>query len=736
MMPVRSTASLLLVSLLPAAALAQTAISAGEAPVKETPAKEAPAKKDGKIATVEVKGAASTYDPRRDDTASKTVMNAEEIRKFGDDNIFDVLKRAPGVTVTGKTLRMRGLGAGYTQILVNGDRPPPGFDMDALTPDQIERIEIIRAASAEYSMQAIAGTINIVLKKVTSKAVHDLRLSYSRSAQSKNPHVGINLADKSGQLSWFMYAGVYGGSNESRTTGSSRFTLPSGEVTQARETASEGSGSYRGIVAFPRLSWKFEDGDELNLSGGVQTNRNGWNGHSHNDNLVGSFGNPDYVESVYRSPGSMAMAMGEIGWIAKIAGGKLDLKVSGDRSRNANDQYNEYYTAGRAGYLLRDWDSLTRAHRASLRGKYTRSLFDGHALSTGLEASVEESEQTRDRRDQLNQDAPTRLVETFEPKVTRLAGYLQDEWSIGKQFSVYLGARWEGVQTDSEAGGGPGGLFSTTSRNHVLSPVVQTLYKFPGASGRQLRVALTRTYKAPTVDQLTARRYDSAVNTRFAADWSGNPNLQPELANGVDITYEHFLPQGAMFSASVSRRAISDYIRTALDVDDNGRWVYRPFNDGDALVRSLQLEAKAPGKLLADALSGFDLRASFTRNWSHVSSVPGPGNRLDGQSPMSATIGADYRKGDLTVGSSLAWQQGGWGRVSEEQSQYQQTRRDLDAYLLYKFNPRYQLRLAANNILGQDNSSDRIYRDAAGTSRETNFTPAFVRVGFNLEVKL
>jgi outer membrane receptor protein involved in Fe transport len=736
MMPVRSTASLILVSLLPAAALAQTSAVAKESPAKETSTKEAPAKKDGKIATVEVKGAASTYDPRRDDTASKTVMNADEIRKYGDDNIFDVLKRAPGVTVTGKTLRMRGLGAGYTQILVNGDRPPPGFDMDALTPDQIERIEIIRAASAEYSMQAIAGTINIVLKKVSSKAQHDLRFSGFRSQQSRNLNAGANLADKRGQLSYFVYAGLYGGDNSSRSNGSSTFTLPSGQVTQAREPASSGGGSYRGAAVFPRLSWKFEDGDELNLSGGVQANRNGWNGHSYNNNLVGSFGNPDYVENLYRSPGSMAMAMGEIGWIAKIAGGKLDLKVSGDRSRNNNDAVNEMYTAGRAGRLLRDWNSLTHAHRASLRGKYTRSLFDGHALATGLEASVEQSEQTRDRRDQLNQDAPTRLIESFEPKVTRLAGYLQDEWSIGKQFSVYLGARWEGVQTDSEAEGGANGLFSTTSRNHVLSPVVQTLYKFPGAGGRQLRVALTRTYKAPTVEQLTARRYEAAVNTRFAADSSGNPNLQPELANGVDITYEHFLPQGAMFSASVSRRAISDYIRTALDVDDNGRWVYRPFNDGDALVRSLQLETKAPGKLLADALSGFDLRASFTRNWSHVSSVPGPGNRLDGQSPMSATIGADYRKGDLTVGSSLAWQQGGWGRVSEEQSQYQQTRRDLDAYLLYKFNPRYQVRLAANNILGQDNSSDRIYRDAAGTSRETNFTPAFVRVGFNLEVKL
>jgi outer membrane receptor protein involved in Fe transport len=725
---------LALSALTPAAALAQ---AAGADTTSGKPAiKEAPPKKDGKIATVEVKGAASNYDPRRDDTASKTVLNADEIRKFGDDNIFDVLKRAPGVTVTGKTLSMRGLGEGYTQILVNGDRPPPGFSLDNLAPEQIERIEIIRAASAEFSTQAIAGTINIVLKKVTSKPQRDLRLSHSHSANSSNPHVGINLADKKDQLSYFMYAGVYGGHNDNHSIGSASFTTPSGQVTQARVTESIGGGSYRGIVLFPRLAWKFADGDELNVSGGLQVNRNGWDGRSTNTNLAGSFGNPDYVENIYRSPGNMTMMQGEVGWIAKLAGGKLDLKVSAERSRNASDQVNEMVTEGRTQRLLRDWDSLNRSHRASLRGKFTRSLFDGHALATGLETSVQQSEQTRDRHDQLNQEAPTRLLETFEPKVTRLAGFVQDEWSIDKQFSVYAGARWEGVQTDSEADSGSVGTFSTSSRNHVLSPVLQTLYKLPGGSGRQLRFAYTRTYKAPTVEQLTARRYEAAVNTRFQADAGGNPDLRPELANGIDIGYEHFLPEGAMFSASVSRRAITDYIRTTLDLDANGRWIYRPLNDGDALVRTLQLEAKTPGKALGEAFKNLDLRASFTRNWSRVSSVPGPGNRLDGQTTMSAIGGIDYRKGDLTMGSSLSWQKGGWVRISDAQSQYQQTRRDLDAYLLIKFSPRYQLRLAANNILGQDFGMERLYRDAAGVSRESNFTPAYVRVGANLEVKL
>ncbi len=733
-MPVRPAASYVLVALLPAAALAQT-VTTAETPAEKSAAREEPAKKDGKVATVEVKGAASNYDPRRDDTASKTVLNAEEIRKYGDDNIFDVLKRAPGVTVTGKTLRMRGLGAGYTQILVNGDRPPPGFSLDTLTPDQIERIEIIRAASAEFSMQAIAGTINIVLKKVTAKAQHDLRLSVFHAKEFRNANVGGTWADKKGNLSYFLNAFLYGGDNAYTSRTFESFTLPSGEVTQARRQVYDGRGNYRGAVLFPRLSWKFENGDELNLSAGVQSNRNRWGGASHNDNLVGSFATPDYIESTNASPGGMTTMQGEVGWIAKLAGGKLDLKLSAERNRNRNDSFSDMYTAGRAQRLLRDWNSFDRGHRTSLKSKYTRSLFDGHSLAAGLDTSVQENTQTRDRHDQLNQDAPTRIVETFTPRLTRLAGFVQDEWSVDKQLSVYLGARWEGVRTDSEAVSTAAPSAATSSRSHVLSPVFQTLYKLPGGSGRQLRLALTRTYKAPTIDQLTARRYETAVNTRFDADSSGNPDLRPELANGIDLTYEHFLKDGAMLSASVSRRAITDYIRTRLDVDANGRWVYRPINDGDALVHSLQLEAKAPGKLLSDALVAFDLRASFSRNWSRVSAVPGPDNRLDGQTPMSATFGVDYRKGDLTMGSSLSWQKGGWVRISEAQTQFQQTRRDLDAYVLYKFNPRYQLRVSASNILGMDNPSDRLYQDASGTSRETGFSPGSARVGANLEMK-
>jgi outer membrane receptor protein involved in Fe transport len=720
----------------PSALMAQTATTpAAPPPAKDSPkpaGKEALSKDKTPIQSVEVKGSASNYDPRRDDTASKTVLNSDEIRKYGDDNIYDVLKRAPGVTVTGNTIRMRGLGAGYTQILVNGDRPPPGFSLDALTPDQIERIEIIRAASAEYSMQAIAGTINIVLRKVVAKPQHDARFNVMHSEQNRNGSFNGTWADRVGSLSYFLNGGVFAGRNYNDSRSADQFTLPSGTLQQSRESFSKGNGTSKGVFFFPRLAWKFANGDELNVQAGTQAVRANFKNGAITNNLVGTFPSPDWVESHGSYPYSQLMLRSEVNWVAKLAGGKLDLSVSAERSRIGNDSASELFTMDRALELDRDWDTTTRIRRYGIRAKFTRSLFDGHSLASGVDASVQENNETRVRDEQLGAAAPTHIAETFEPQVTRLAGFVQDEWSINKQLSIYLGTRWEGVQTESTGTG----LADTRSRNHVLSPVAQTLYKFPGNSGRQLRLALTRTYKAPTVDQLTARRYEAALNTRFSPDSSGNPGLRPELANGIDLAYEHFFAPGGLFAVNASRRTITDYIRTRLGEDAQGRWLYQPVNDGTALVRSLEMEVKLPLKLLSPLADGLDARASVSRNWSQVSTVPGPDNRLDAQTPLSANMGIDYKKGNLGLGTSFAYQKNGWVRISEAQSQRQQSRRDLDAYASWKFNPRYQVRLSLGNILGMNNTSERLYQDAAGLSRQTSFQPGSMRIGANLEIKM
>src|SRR5262249_38455063 len=135
-----------------------------------------------KFEPIEVKGP-NEVDERKQSTAAKIVVNRDEILKYGDTTILDSMKRLPGVTVIPGArggvgeIRMRGLGSGYTQILVNGERMPPGFAIDSLSPDLIERIEIYRSANAEFSTQAVAGTINIILRTAPSQRQREVNLT-------------------------------------------------------------------------------------------------------------------------------------------------------------------------------------------------------------------------------------------------------------------------------------------------------------------------------------------------------------------------------------------------------------------------------------------------------------------------------------------------------------------------------------------------------------------------------
>src|SRR4051812_4605087 len=75
---------------LPVRSVAAAALAHPTAPIAPAHAQQAPVAKDpnpaeeAKMQKVEVKGSADTYDPRRDDTASKIVVNHDEIAKYGD----------------------------------------------------------------------------------------------------------------------------------------------------------------------------------------------------------------------------------------------------------------------------------------------------------------------------------------------------------------------------------------------------------------------------------------------------------------------------------------------------------------------------------------------------------------------------------------------------------------------------------------------------------------------------
>jgi outer membrane receptor for ferrienterochelin and colicins len=97
------------------------------------------------VQRVEIAARQGSTELRRASMVAKQIYGREELDKFGDTSALDVMRRLPGVNVGSDGPRMRGLGAGYTQILINGDPMPQGFALDQLSPSQIERIEVLRA---------------------------------------------------------------------------------------------------------------------------------------------------------------------------------------------------------------------------------------------------------------------------------------------------------------------------------------------------------------------------------------------------------------------------------------------------------------------------------------------------------------------------------------------------------------------------------------------------------------
>src|SRR6185436_19643382 len=85
------------------------------------------------------------------------------------------------------------------QILVNGERMPPGFSLDQLPPEQVERIEVLRAPTAEYGTRAVAGTINVVLREALKKRLNEFRAGFATERGKISPGISWTRNDNFGE---------------------------------------------------------------------------------------------------------------------------------------------------------------------------------------------------------------------------------------------------------------------------------------------------------------------------------------------------------------------------------------------------------------------------------------------------------------------------------------------------------------------------------------------------------
>ena len=674
------------------------------------------------IGRIEIKADANTL--RRNDTAARITIGRADIVRYGDVSVLDVVRRLPGVTVEGGAIRMRGLGAGYTQILINGERAPAGFALDSLAPEMIERIDVARTATADVSTQAIAGTINIILRKTVDRLTREVKVSYGAGDGQMAPGASVTLAGKTDTLSYTGGATLALNHRHSSDTSGQDMRDSAGALTRRYGTRSRYHNDYAALNLNARTTWVLAGGDSVGWQAFANVARTyGVN----NGSTTSVFGTPYLIPSLDGKFRILnASGRTDVTWTRKLAAGaKFDTKAGLNLS--TAERTLERVATGYARELLLERTYTTDAGDKSVSwsGKYDAPLGNAHNFAAGWDAGRSHYSQR-----ELQQDTPIPPEDAFEfdnratAIISRLAVYAQDEWEVSPAWSVYLGARWEQIDLRTT------GPALTPSGTHagVLSPILQSLWKIPGAKGSQVRLGLSRTYKAPEVRRLVPNHFYTSVNTELTPDSVGNPFLKPELALGVDAAYEYYWDKGALFSVSATTRSIDDLIQNTITLED-GRHVSRATNSGKAQMRALELELKFP-------IKAFSVRASASRNWSKVSSIPGPDNRLDRQPRWSTNLGADYQHGAFSGGASVALVGAGSTRISLFETRYVSPRRDVEAYGLYRINPREQVRLTARNLLTTDSASSAHYADANGSKHLFDQSPGRVSWRVQYEIKL
>jgi outer membrane receptor for ferrienterochelin and colicins len=714
---------------------------------KKANADEAPQKIEG----VEVTGKRDATSDRRNSTAAKIIINREDIEQYGDTNLGDVLKRLPGVTQGGRPGRggavsMRGMGGGYTQILINGERSPPGFSIEQISPEQVERIEILRAPTAETGTRAVAGTINIVLREPLRAQSDEFKAGVQEERSRYSPNLSWNHNDS------FSETGTYNLSaslnRNDQLTDTRTITQDSDLLTGAPLLHQEGTSSASSLndraYFGGRVQWRLGPGELFSVQPFLMHSQS--NTHTVGT-LTQSLGN---TPAPYATSDSNSTSKNDMLRLNTQLTKRLDSQTRLDVRANIGS-----FKSKSDSNLTQDGNEIQQTNADITDRSWSTTIKASHTFESGhsgvMGVEVERVNRSETSSTVLNSTngapQPDDLSGDLNASVHRTALYVQDEWDPVENLSANLGLRWESIQTNSDD---VTNIVNNESR--VFSPIGHLVWRFASPRKDQVRLSLTQSYKPPSLQNLISRprinqKYPvtGPTNNELFPDGASNPALKAELAQGVDLAYERYLNGGGIVSVNFFQRNITDLIRNVPSLETvswspQQRWVSRPQNIGNAVTQGIEFDAKFKLSDAVEHAPPVNLRANMSLYNSRVSGIRGPYNRIDQQPGATGNFGMDYKLPSTawSVGGNFALTPGYTTQTSETQSQFLNTRRVTEVYGLWSVTPKAKLRFGLANIEALDsNTVNSVVDNQKGQlNTVTNIGRTDVSASVRLEMRL
>jgi len=523
----------------------------------------------------------------------------EFFERFEPLTVGDMMKRVPSVTFLSDVLefdaiRLRGLDPGYSQVLINGRKAPGSetdrsFFVDRIPADLIDRIEIVRSPSADRSGEGIGGSLNIVLK-----GQHELEGGYVRAGgmyfddDELKGSLGGVFGGVAGDWRYTLGADVQGRYNpkqkvtnfhdsdrvfadeqelESDTRDGTDYSISATATGPLSDATVALSAFYTRTDRDEREDVRILEGDPLELDALEAQDED-----IQQDNLS--------LQAGFKLPWSAGETAFDVSY-ATFTDDIVSTEFEADpgdalspTEREVNDSTDDelgltlaHTLAAGAGKLKMGLDYLDKQRDTSIRV----FEFDDGALE---------------------EDTPPNGV--YEISETRLDPFVKLEWPLADRTELEAGLRYETTSVDVDGDAG-----SQSNDYEALLPSLHVKHTLAGNTGR-VYGSISRTVRRPDFDLIAP--YEIEEEPADEDVLRGNPQLDPELAWGLDVGYELPLGDRGIAGINVFYRDIEDVIELVStgEPTDAGGLVFTADNVGGGDTWGIELDLSTP-------LAAFDL---------------------------------------------------------------------------------------------------------------------------------
>lgn len=554
----------------------------------------------------------NVYRDRTSDVNPTLAYGLDFFQRFEPLTVGEMLKRTPGMVFTSDVLefdgvQMRGLEPAYTEILINGRKIPGqdadrSFFVDRIPSELVERIEIIRAPSADMSGEGVAGSLNIVLKE--GAQLEGILARFSATLLPEGEDNFIDGDDQGLGTGALAFAG-------SQTD----FDYWVGLNVQERRNPKEKLELYYDDGDLE--GWAFEDdtrdGTDYSVNGSVnwrlgqgELNTNAYFVHTDRkerefvEEYEGTMVAVDFMELVEYA--TQVEDIDQDSWgvdsLYTIPVGEGELEFAAAMTRFESDSFEveveREYEDG--VFIEEDEDDETivlEDTNYSLGFAYSENLW-GSDMKFGVDFSQTKRDGTQ---------AGVLFDTEAEIEEIRFAPYLTSTFNLQDNLSIEAGARLVNYDREVSSEDGDG-----SQDGSELLPSFNLLWDV--SDDQRFRVSIARTLRRPDFDLVTPFEEDETPDDE---DFTvGNPELESETSWGIDAGMEHRLPNGGIVGLNVFYREIEDLIEitdtgvsaATIDPGVTGS-IFMPQNIGDAKTSGIEFDISTPLAFIGLSNTGF-----------------------------------------------------------------------------------------------------------------------------------